>query len=413
MTQYAAVVDPLSTGQEYPAVFRAAGVECIAVLSGVHRMPLHTAGWHPERFAAVVDVEELGVEAAVARLRELAPICLIPGCEAGVALYERLLPQVLPGTGNDPDRAMARRDKWQMAQALIAANVPHLRQICSADPEEIAKWIADSGLADADLVVKPPMSGATDEVHLVAAGADWRPLVDRIVGRLNVCGVIDEAALVQEFADGDEYLVDSYSVDGRHGLVDVCRYTKGRRGDRIGIYDRVDFLPPEHPDVHTVWQYTTRVLDAVGVLNGCGHTEVMLTAQGPRLLEIGERPAGGGHQTISELATGDNHLLRTVAHRVHGRFTPRYELLQHVRGVFVSAPAEGVWTNAKVFDGIDRLPTFWSAHLPKGSGETVAETVDLLTALGWVILAGPDEAAIDADYREIRAREARIEIRRG
>src|SRR5262249_55420242 len=153
--------------------------------------------------------------------------------------------------------------------------VPHLRQFCSGDPDEIDKWLADSGMADCDLVVKPPKSAATDEGHLVPAGSDWRSLFERIVGQVNVTGVVNEGLLVQEFADGAEYLVDSYSVDGRHGLVDVCRYTKVRKGNRIGVYDRVDFLPPTHPDARAVWQYTHQVLDAVGVRNGCGHSEVM------------------------------------------------------------------------------------------------------------------------------------------
>jgi len=72
------------------------------------------------------------------------------------------------------------------------------------------------------------------------------------------------------------------------------------------------------------------VLDAVGVRNGCGHTEVIVTAEGPRLLEVGARPAGGGHQMITELATGTNQIRRTVDHRVLGRFEAGYELQQFV-----------------------------------------------------------------------------------
>ena len=60
------------------------------------------------------------------------------------------------------------------------------------------------------------------------------------------------------------------------------------------------------------------MLDAVGIRIGCGHVEVMMTADGPRLIEVAARLAGGGHQMVSELATGDNHIKRTVAHRVRG-----------------------------------------------------------------------------------------------
>ena len=42
------------------------------------------------------------------------------------------------------------------------------------------------------------------------------------------------------------------------------------------------------------------------------------------------------------VATGDNHIRRTVAHRVRGEFTPGYELRQHLSAVFLSSPATGV-----------------------------------------------------------------------
>ena len=188
-----------------------------------------------------------------------------------------------------------------MAQAVRRAGVPHLRQLCSADPDEIDRWLRDTGLHRERVVVKPPKSAATDNVHFVPEGRDWRPLFGQIYGLMNEFGLRNDAVLVEEYAEGNEYLVDSYSAGGQHGLVDVCRYTKVRRGDRVGIYDLVDFLPPDHPDVLQLWPYTQQVLDAVGIRNGCCHTEVIITRDGPRLLEVGARPAGGGHQMISKL----------------------------------------------------------------------------------------------------------------
>jgi len=412
VTRYAAIVDPVSTGQEYPAAFRAAGIAPIAVLSGAERLAAIAPSWHPENFAAVLHLDDLSGDVAelAARLRSFDPLCLVPGSEVGVLLYEALIERVLPGTGNIAGLAPARRDKWAMALAVAEAGVPHLRQYCSADPGDIAAWLAEQGLTDADLVIKPPRSAATDEVHIVAAGQPWRPLVDRIVGRVNLTGLVNEAALVQEFAHGTEYLIDSYSVDGWHGLVDVCRYRKVRQGDRIGIYDRVDFLPPEHADVGVLWPYVQDVLDAVGIRNGCGHAEVMLTPDGPRLIEVAERPAGGGHQLISKLATGDNHIERTVKHRVHGQFLSGYRLCQYVRGVFVSAPADGIWLNGDAFDRADGLPTYYAKHFPHRTGDWVPQTVDLSNALGWVILCGPDEDVIEADYQTIKELERSITI---
>jgi biotin carboxylase len=409
MPRYAVVVDPLGTGQEYPAAFREAGVETVAVMTAAEPIPLYKSSWHPENFRHI-HVFDGDLAGLAATLRGYHPLCLIAGSETGVELADALVELVVPGTGHVPELAPARRDKWAMAQALRRAGIPHLRQLCSADPAEIDRWLRDTGLDRGRVVVKPPKSAATDNVHIVDEGRRWRPLFDQIHGLVNEFGIRNDAVLVQEYAEGPEFLIDSYSVDGAHGLVDVCRYTKVRRGDRVGIYDLVDFIEPDHPDTLAVWPYAQRVLDAVGVRNGCCHTEVILTADGPRLLEVGARPAGGGHQMISKLATGDNHILRTVAHRVHGEFRAGYQLVRHVCSVVITAPHAGTWRNREIFADVAALPTYWAEHFYFGTGDRVPAPAGLSSMLGWVVLATPDREAMMADYRHLKDLERQIDV---
>jgi len=411
MQRYAVVVDPLGTGQEYPAAFREAGVATVAVLASRDTLsdPYYQSSWHPENFDGVHFFE--GELAGLARtLCDYRPLCLVPGAETGVELADALVELVLPGTGNVPGLAAARRDKWAMAQAVRLAGIAHLRQICSDDPDEIDAWLHATGLVSSPLVIKPPKSAGTDNVHMVPAGTPWRPFFDQIYGRVNDLAIRNDAVLVQEFADGTEYLVDSYSVDGRHGLVDVCRYTKLRRGDLIGIYDLVDFVEPDHPAVLAIWPYVRRVLDGVGVRNGCGHTEVILTADGPRLIEVATRPAGGGHQMITKLATGTNHILRTVDHRVRGRYLESYRLVRHVCSVVVNAPQAGIWRNAELFADVDSLGTYHLKSFYFGTGDQVPAPAGFASFLGWVVLASSDRTALEADYRHIKDLERQIRI---
>lgn len=407
--RYAVIVDPVSTGQEYPAAFRAAGVEPVAVVSMDPFPACYQVAWHPENFGHVHAFD--GDLAGLAELlRGYHPLCVIAGSEAGVELADALVELVVPGTGNIPELAYARKDKRGMAEAVAAAGIPHLRQLCTPDPGEVARWLRDTGLGERPVVFKPPRSAGADNVHIVPAGADWRPYFDQIYDRVNEVGVYNDAVLVQEYAEGTEYLVDSYSVDGEHRLVDVCRYTKLQLGDRIGIYDLVDFLPPDDQDIAVVWPYVRRVLDAVGVRNGSGHTEVVVTADGPRLLEIGARQAGGGHQMITELATGTNQILRTVRHRVHGVAGEDYHLEQHVCSVVISAPVAGIWRNADLFDGVESLATFHAKSFRFGTGDLVPAAGSLATFLGWVVLVSPDRAALEADYRSLKELERQIAV---
>jgi len=410
MKQYAIVVDPLGIGQEYPGVFAEAGVEVVAVLAMPEPAEPYRASWHPENFKHIHFFDG-DLEGLAKVLRAYEPICLIPGAETGVELADALVDLVLPGTGNVAELAPARRNKWLMAQALDRAGVEILRQICSTDPDEVDAWMHDTALAGGPIVVKPPKSAGTDNVHIVPAGHDWRPFFDQIYGQMNKVGLRNDAVLVQEYAPGTEYLIDSYSVDGVHGCVDICRYTKKQRGERIGLYDQIHFLPPDHPEVLAVWPYAERVLDAVGVRNGCGHIEVIMTDDGPRLLEIGARPAGGGHCMITNLACGSNHLTRTIDHRVNGEFQPSYVLNQYVCSVVISAPVAGIWRNAEIFANVEtELPTFWMKYLSAGTGDVVPATDDYYTMLGWIVLASKDNEAMLADCRRIKELESQLKI---
>lgn len=269
----------------------------------------------------------------------------------------------------------------------------------------VEQWLRDTGLRSAPLVVKPPKSFGTDDVHMIRAGQDWRPVFDGILGRINIGGCRNEAVLVQEFAPGTEYIIDSYSVDGRHGLVDVCRYTKATRGDRIGIYDCVDFLPVSDPVVGPIRSYTWQVLDALGVRNGAAHTEVMLTPDGPHLLEVGVRLAGAAHQDLTRLATDDSQLDRTVRHWLDGAFRESYQLMRRVRIAFLSAPRAGFWRNAEIFVPAAELKTVHTVRIAYRTGEHVPETTDLFSTLGHVIFVGKDMTQLEADYQLVKEME--------
>jgi phosphoribosylamine-glycine ligase len=48
--------------------------------------------------------------------------------------------------------------------------------------------------------------------------------------------------------------------------------------------------------------YTTRALDAFGFRFGPAYSEIMLTADGPRLVEVNSRVAGSGMAAAAQLA---------------------------------------------------------------------------------------------------------------
>jgi biotin carboxylase len=409
MPEHAVIVDPYSGAADFGPAFRARDISPVAVLSTPRPLAAFATDWHPANFDEVHCFD--GDEAALlATLKAYRPLCVIPGNESGVELAEALAESIAPGSGNVPEQAAARRDKWEMARAVSAAGIPVLRQLCADDAGQVAAWLTESGLAGRALVLKPPKSGGTDGTHIVAAGQDWRPIFDEINGAVNRYGQRNEGVLVQELAVGTEYVIDMFSAGKEHGLTEICRYRKRASGHRLGLYDRTDFVSHEDPVVAELAAYAAAVADAVGVREGATHTEVMLTQDGPRLIEIAARLAGTPLQQAARLATGDCQIDRAVRHVLDGQFTPGYRLRQQASVVTLSAARGGVLRNPEVLAALRALPTACMASLPHQAGDTVAATQDLFTLLGWVLLADEDTAAVERDYQLIRAAEQQVVI---
>jgi hypothetical protein len=409
MSRYAVIVDGyhVRNGDRrgFASAFAARGVTPVTVMSTPAPLPKYVKklAWHPEDYAAV-HFHDGDFERLLDLVRGYDPVCIVPENEAGVELAAALVDVLMPGTGNAPGSARWQRDKGDMALALDRAGVPGPRTISSSDPDAVAGWIRANDLSRQPLVVKPPHGGGTDDVHLVEPGEDWRAPFALILGAYDCFNLRNDTVIVQEFLAGPEYIVDLYSVDGRHGVVDVCAYTKHRRGSRIGIYDTADFLAPDDEVVEVLVEYTGRAADALGIRNGSTHAEVILTGSGPRLVELAARYSGSCLMLAGELATGENQITRTVEHVLDGRFTPGYDLVQQLRTVWLCSDYAGPVRDTEILRAIQDLPTVALTSVPY-EGKEVGLTNDLGTALGWVIQAAPTLSAIEDDYKRIREME--------
>lgn len=409
MKRHVILVDPYSEAAEYAVAFRKRDVESIAVLSTPAVLNSYRHGWNPDAFSAH-HFYDGDFAKLVDTVRGYDPVAIIPGNEHAVMLVDALIEELAPGTGNVPELSAARRDKWPMSQAVAAAGIPHLRTFTAETEEDAATWLRETGLEGQALVLKPRLSGGTDGVHKVEAGEDWRIPFRELLGSVNRFDLANDSILIQEFASGVEYVVDTYSVDGQLGLVAVVQYSKSARGARIGVYDAEDYLLPTDPLVGVLEEYTRRVAEAVGVRTGCTHTEIMLTDDGPRLIEIAARLDGGCGQQAARLATGDSQIDRAVRHHLDSEFTPSYEIVRPTRVVWLSAPNSGTMRNAEVFEAARSLPSFQKLGLRYANGAQVPKTEDLFTTMGWVLLSGTHQDMVDQDTKRIREIEAEIVI---
>ncbi|MGX7826209.1 ATP-grasp domain-containing protein [Actinokineospora sp. 24-640] len=404
------VVDPYSSGDQLAPALRAAGLVPVAVITSDPPPPIFAGCVPTEDFARVV-VHGPSVADTADRLRHLAPLAVVPGAESGVELADRLAALLTPALANDPARTDARRHKGAMGQAVAAAGLPCARQVCTGDPEEVAAWIARDGLAGVDLVMKPPKSAATDNVIRVRAGDDWRAAFHAVLDKRDKFGEINTEVVVQELLVGTEYVVDTVTADGVHTVVNICRYRKLDIGDHMAVYDYVEWLPSDTPGHDTLTAYTAAVLDAVGMRFGAAHNEIMLTADGPRLIEVNARLAGGGTPRFAREATGDSQVDRMVRYCAGDRDIPAgYDLHKTVWAVLFMARTGGIVRNAEEYERIRDLPSAHLCSVKVRNGDHVPVTRDLVDShtLGFAILSHESPEQVAADHAEIRRIEQRL-----
>ncbi len=321
-----AVVDPYSTGAQLAPALRALGIRPVAVVSPGGPPAVSVADLRPDDFDAVWYADQVDPAGVLARLEAA---WIVPGSEEGVELADRLSAALTPTRANVAGLAAARRHKGRAAEAMAVAGLAVAATISTADQETVAAWVVARNLGDSALVLKPPRSAAADGVVLVEPGGDWRSPFRQLRGARNALGVRDDEVVVQEYVRGEEYAVDTVSVDGRHIPVALFRY-----GKEFTRYLTVDVMPIDAPDLFAL---AARALDAVGLRYGAAHTEVIRGPDGPRVVELNARLHGGAAPVMSRLASGDSQLDRLVAVLAGGPLVAPAPATRPVRAVYLCA----------------------------------------------------------------------------
>jgi biotin carboxylase len=407
MNRPVVVVDPLSSGVELTPAFKARGIPAVAVTLKHHDRIGFGSEIQASDFVEIIpeqsDIERL--------IKKHDPIAIIPGTERGISLAERLTSILTPQFANDPKKASHRLHKALMQKALKEAGVPSLKTLHTASEREAETWIKESGLEDSPLIIKPPISAGSDKVFHISVKGDWKRAFNRVLTEPSkITGKNSETVVIQEQAIGTEFAVGTVSAHGKHFLSHLIKYNKTSSGERQTVFDHVEFVPYHKEALGDLFDYTQRALDALGIRWGAAHTEIMLTKNGPRLIESGSRMCGGPVVGFSREATGSSQADKLVEVYVDGDVrTKEYVFRKTVVPVFLKARTQGTVMNVEVLDGVAKLPTLFNKYIWIKNGDFISQTEDYLTSIGIVALTG-DRASIFSDYEKIRDMESKLMI---
>ncbi|MCB9548805.1 MAG: ATP-grasp domain-containing protein [Myxococcales bacterium] len=409
------VVDAFSTGMKLAARLGAAGQPLLHVRSAAALPGFLTRSYDPAAFdAEVVHAGDLDATCArIAALTQGAPPRFIAvGTETGVALTDALAARYgLPG--NDPATSAARRDKVTMAAHLERAGVAAPATFRAQSMDAALAWVA--GHDRWPVVLKPAASAGNDKVFFCADLVEVRRAFAQIHGQENRLGLQDAAVVVQAYLAGRQYIVNTASLDGRHCVTDIWADHRLPLRGASNIYDYEDLLPSTGEVEDALTAYVGQALDALGVRHGPAHSEVMMTAAGPVLIETAARLQGGLLDAPLAMALDRTQMAMAEAcYTDPARFVALaaapYRRRAYLRCVDLIAHRGGVVKAVPGLELAGELPSFAGAVGWPAPGARVIPTVDLLSAPGIAYLCHPERDQIERDYHRIRALEAQGEF---
>ncbi len=405
----AVVVDAYYNASSLPPAFARRGVDVVHLQS----TPEPIESWTPPDPAAyTANLVHADEESTLRLLAAYDPVCVIAGQEPGVPLADRLSERMgLPTNGSRLSRA--RRDKYAMAETLRAAGVRAVEQFKSDAVEPVAGWVAERGAFP--VVVKPLSSCNTDGVVVCFTMAEVRRAARAVLDSRDAFGLPNTEVLVQAYLDGDEYIVDTVSRDGRHFVSSVWRYEKNLVNGK-NLYDKDILVPPDVSPAPELIGYVRTALDALGIRHGAAHSEVKMTSAGPTLVETGARLSGGMLPGLHDVCLGQNQAdVLALAYADPDEFLARYADRTYrprrpAMGYTVATSVDGVVRaiDEEAVARINALPTVHRTVLNVAPGQRIRPTVDLGTCTMRVYMTGPTQEAILADYAQVRELKERV-----
>lgn len=359
--------------------------------------------FHPELFDNVIyvpDYTDENVLAAANDLKKLGVQYVFYGYEASVPFADKVSKLVCPHHSNDISSAESRFDKYEMQEALRKAGILSIKQLKVVNKQLTAQQLATLKTWDFPVIVKPTNSSVSIGVKECASVDETKQFIEESEHILLHAAIAD-TYVVQEQLIGNEYIVDSFSLDGDHRIVSVHRYEKIIFSGHP-IYRYLEIIDPQSAEWRTCVDYTVTALNALGLNNGFGHTELFLTKQGPCLVEVNPRISGASG-FINQLAetTLHNNQVKTLFGKLSAQpYNPPNKLWQHGILVFLQN-----WQGRKITSlNIELIKTLSSYHahlVLKSPGSYLDSPKTLLDTVAMVLLTNGNKTLLMEDYAQL------------
>lgn len=365
----------------------------------------HTPGVLQVRPTHYIPVDFSQLAEATTTLVALAknePVCaVIPVDDAGTILAAQVAHQLgLPQ--NDPDAAIAARDKWVMRQRLQSHGVPVPEaQAFPAltDPKTIASQVSFP------CVVKPTRLSGSRGVIRANTPQELFVAIERIRAILASDGfdLHNTPIIVEPFISGSEVALEGLLTSGQLQVLALFDKPDPLEGPFFEetIYVTPSRLPVE--DQAALMRVTSQAAQALGLCTGPIHAELRLNEAGPWVIEIAGRSIGGLCSTILEFGLGRSLEEVILAHAV-GDTLERLELSVSAAGVMmIPIPGRGILKGVEGIDKALQVPGITGVEITAKRNHRLIPLPEGASYLGFIFARGNTPQEVEEALRTAHA----------
>ncbi|MFE3110661.1 ATP-grasp domain-containing protein [Kitasatospora indigofera] len=352
---------------------------------------------HPLLAAAnILTADTNDLQTVLAHVERLHPTLTFDGVLSSCDYYLPTVAAVaahlgLPGP--EPDNVLAACRKDLTRRRLAAAAVPGPRFALCADWPETAAAAREIGYP---LVVKPVdlcagmlVRKITNEDELAAAHQALNDFPENARGQLR-----EPTVLLEELLTGPEVSVETVSFDGEVHVVGV---TGKNIGGAPAFIETGHLFPADlgPAPATAVTETAVAALKALGLDHVVAHTEIKLTPEGPRVVEVNPRPAGNRITELVRRVTGVDLTAACVdvalGHRPN--LTARATDAASAAIAFLLPERDGVVTTVEGVDTVRQDPAVVELNLGTLKGREVRRATNNNAYLGHVMTVDTNGAA--------------------
>lgn len=277
------------------------------------------------------------------------------------------------------DTANKTTDKSKMRKALDKANVPIPSYFRVSNIDELREAIKQM---PSDFIIKPVDSSGSRGVIKVDNRKDVVNAYEYSKKQSR-----DGVVIVEEYMSGPEISVETIAFNG---VIHVIQIT-----DKIttGAPHYVELGHTQPTRLECIDEIKTVAIEAnkaLGILNGPSHTEIIVTEEGPKIVEVGARLGGDCITThLVPLSTGVN-MVEACINIALGKIPDVTATLNCGSAIRYFHQPIGKVSNIIGLDNAKQIPGVQQVNIVHGIGEEVGEIIDSNSRMGFVIAQGKD-----------------------